>query len=86
MVSKSFVQKCFNIAKESDVIFVGIVALTQESPIFKDGFITLEQLGMLTLQGAIREILDRFIDANGDIVESNINNLITSYDMRRSLR
>lgn len=75
-----------NVAKESDVIFVGIVALTQESPIFKDGFITLEQLEMLTLQGAIGEILGRFIDANGDVVESDINNLITSYDIRRSLR
>jgi DNA-binding transcriptional regulator LsrR (DeoR family) len=73
-----------NVAHEADVIFVGIGALSQESPIFKDGFITLEQLETLTLQGAIGEILGRFIDANGEVVESDINNLITSYDIRRS--
>ena len=73
-----------NVALQADVIFVGIGALNQESPIFKDGFITFEQLEMLTRQGAIGEVLGRFIDENGDVVESDINNLITSYDIRRS--
>lgn len=73
-----------NVALQADVIFVGIGALNQESPIFKDGFITFEQLEMLTRQGAIGEVLGRFIDTNGDVVESDINNLITSYDIRRS--
>lgn len=73
-----------NVAHDANVIFVGIGALSQQSPIFKDGFITLDQLEALTLQGAIGEILGRFIDENGDVVECDINNLITSYDIRRS--
>lgn len=71
-----------DIAKQADVIFVGIGALTQQSPIFKDGFITLQQLEMLTQQGAIGEVLGRFIDTNGDVIDSEINKLITSYDIR----
>ncbi|NIY46011.1 sugar-binding transcriptional regulator [Cedecea colo] len=73
-----------SVAYDADVIFVGIGALSQESPIFRDGFITPAQLETLTLQGAVGEILGRFIDANGEVVESDINNLITSYDIRRS--
>ncbi len=73
-----------SVALAADVIFVGIGSLSQESPIFRDGFITPEQLETLTLQGAVGEILGRFIDANGEVVESDINNLITSYDIRRS--
>lgn len=73
-----------SIAQQADVIFVGIGALNQQSPIFKDGFITYEQLEILTQQGAVGEILGRFIDANGDVVENDINHLITSYDIRRS--
>ncbi|MBJ3814252.1 sugar-binding transcriptional regulator [Shimwellia pseudoproteus] len=73
-----------NVARQADVIFVGIGALSQQSPIFKDGFITLEQLDTLTRQGAIGEILGRFIDASGEVVESDINDLITSYDIRHS--
>ncbi|UQY45002.1 sugar-binding transcriptional regulator [Erwinia sp. PK3-005] len=73
-----------NVAQQADVIFVGIGALTQESPIYKDGFITLDQLEKLTLHGAIGEILGRFIDADGEVVKSDINKLITSYDIRRS--
>ncbi|WP_435927266.1 sugar-binding transcriptional regulator [Dryocola sp. BD613] len=73
-----------SVAQDADVIFVGIGALSQESPIFRDGFITSEQLETLTLQGAVGEILGRFIDAHGEVVESDINNLITSYDIRRS--
>lgn len=73
-----------NVAQQADVIFVGIGGLTPQSPIYKDGFITQEQREKLIRQGAVGEILGRFIDANGEIVESDINTLITSYDIRRS--
>lgn len=72
------------VAQSADVIFVGIGALSEESPIYKDGFITLSQLNTLTQQGAVGEILGRFIDAEGEVVESDINNLITSYDIRQN--
>ena len=50
------------VARDSDVIFVGIGALGRQSPIFKDGF----------------------IDAEGNVVESQINQMITSHDIRES--
>ncbi len=38
----------------------------------------------LTARGGIRRILGRFIDAQGDVVDSEINRMITSYDIRQS--
>lgn len=73
-----------SVADHADVIFVGIGALGTQSPIFKDGFINLEQLDDLRQRGAIGEILGRFIDAEGQVAESESNRLITSYDIRRN--
>lgn len=71
-------------AQQADVIFVGIGPLGTQSPIFKDGFINKVQLDELTARGGIGEILGRFIDANGGVVDSEINRLITSYDIRQN--
>jgi len=71
-------------AQEADVIFVGIGALGVQSPIFKDGFINRAQLDELTAHGGVGEILGRFIDAEGQVVDTLINSLITSYDIRQN--
>lgn len=71
------------VAEASEVIFVGIGALGKQSPIFKDGFINEAQLDELTARGGV-EILGRFIDADGNVVDSLINRYITSYDIRQS--
>lgn len=73
-----------SVAKDSDVIFVGLGALGLRSPIFKDGFINSAQLGALTAIGGVGEILGRFIDADGNVIDSPINQHITSYDIRQS--
>ena len=72
------------VARRADVIFVGIGPLGTQSPIFKDGFITQAQMDELTARGGIGEIMGRFIDAEGGVVDSEINRMITSYDIRQN--
>ncbi|MGE5984756.1 sugar-binding transcriptional regulator [Klebsiella michiganensis] len=72
------------VARQADVIFVGIGPLGTQSPIFKDGFINQAQMDELTARGGIGEIMGRFIDAEGGVVESEINRMITSYDIRQN--
>lgn len=72
------------VAENSDVIFVGIGALGTQSPIFKDGFIDQPQLAELTALGGVGEILGRFIDGDGEVLDCAINRRNTSYDIRRS--
>ncbi|EMJ7189199.1 TPA: cytochrome C biogenesis protein CcdA [Klebsiella oxytoca] len=73
------------VARQADVIFVGIGPLGTQSPIFKDGFINQAQMDEVTAQGGIGEIMGRFIDAEGGVVDSEINRMITSYDIRQNL-
>ncbi len=72
------------VARQADVIFVGIGPLGTQSPIFKDGFINQAQMDEVTAQGGIGEIMGRFIDAEGGVVDSEINRMITSYDIRQN--
>lgn len=73
-----------SMAEQADVIFVGIGSFGTQSPIVKDGFISHEQLDGLTTQGVIGEILGRFIDAAGQVVDCDSNKLLTSYDIRHN--
>ncbi|SAP75445.1 putative SorC-family transcriptional regulator [Klebsiella oxytoca] len=72
------------VARQADVIFVGIGPLGTQSPFFKDGFINQAQMDEVTAQGGIGEIMGRFIDAEGGVVDSEINRMITSYDIRQN--
>lgn len=70
-------------ADKSDVIFIGVGALGETSPIINDGFISREQGNELVGQAAVGEILGRFIDIDGNVVAHEMNERITSYDIRR---
>ena len=82
--SVSAIRDFKQLAEQADVIFVGIGSFGAQSPIVKDGFISHEQLDGLTTQGVIGEILGRFIDAAGQVVDCDSNKLLTSYDIRHN--
>ncbi|NOI27143.1 sugar-binding transcriptional regulator [Vibrio coralliilyticus] len=69
-------------ADAADYIFVGVGSLSEASPIVQDGFITESTADSLREQGAVGEVLGRFINADGDVVDCEINQLVTSYDIR----
>ncbi len=70
------------VASKADVVFIGIGSLSKASPIIKDGFISTDKADELNQQGAVGEILGRFINAQGDVINCAINSFITSYDIR----
>nr|WP_267135962.1 sugar-binding transcriptional regulator [Vibrio sp. J1-1] len=73
-----------SVADSANVIFLGIGSLSKASPIIKDGFISSDKADELNQQGAVGEILGRFINAKGEIIECAINTFITSYDIRNN--
>lgn len=72
------------VADNANVMFIGIGSLSKASPIIKDGFISADKAQELNEQGAVGEILGRFINQDGEVVNCTINRFITSYDMRSS--
>lgn len=72
-------------ADNATVMFVGTGSLSQgTSPIINDGFITTEEANALNQQGAVGEILGRFMNAQGEVVDCEINRFVTSYDIRKN--
>jgi DNA-binding transcriptional regulator LsrR (DeoR family) len=72
------------IADIANVIFIGVGSLGDKSPIINDGFITNADGLELEKLGAVGEVLGRFIDAQGQVVNCKQNELIMSYDIRRN--
>lgn len=71
-----------SVSDHANIIFIGLGALNNESPIIKDGFISEGMASELINQGAVGEILGRFINVRGQVIDNMINRLTTSYDMR----
>ncbi|HEY7867401.1 MAG TPA: sugar-binding transcriptional regulator [Psychromonas sp.] len=77
-------QKITAKADKADVLFVGIGSIGTDSPIVKDRFIDNEKSESLRKIGVVGEILGRFIDKEGNVVDHLINKMITSYDVRNN--
>ncbi|MGY0615556.1 sugar-binding transcriptional regulator [Vibrio sp. FJH11] len=77
-------KEVFSVADSANVIFIGIGSLSKASPIIKDGFISSNKADELNQQGAVGEILGRFINAQGEVIDCTINTFITSYDIRNN--
>ena len=74
------------IADTANVTFIGIGSVIDggNSPIITDGFISDQQAGKLVEQGAVGEILGTFIDVDGNVLDHEINQRNTSYNVRRN--
>lgn len=66
------------VADAAEAAFVGIGVIGQDAPLYQGGFITDADLAELLQHGAIGEILGWAVDARGQVIESSVNDRITS--------
>ena len=72
------VKNVHQLASQADVSFVGIGDLGTNSPLHLDGFVTRHELAALDAIGATGEVISWIFDSEGHLVESEINNRVTS--------
>jgi DNA-binding transcriptional regulator LsrR (DeoR family) len=70
------VQTAATLAKEADVVFVGIGQMGDDAPLYKDGFVTKAQLAEMQAKGAAGEIVGGVIDTEGHYIETPISALV----------
>jgi DNA-binding transcriptional regulator LsrR (DeoR family) len=58
---------------QAKVAFVGVGTIDATAPLLIDGFITGEELGVLTRAGAIGEVAGSAFDAQGHLIESAVS-------------
>lgn len=66
------VQAVIKLAQSADVTFVGVGQMGDDAPIYKDGFVTREQLAEMQANGAAGEIVSGVYDREGVYIESPI--------------
>ncbi|CAN1575346.1 DeoR Transcriptional regulator, contains sigma factor-related N-terminal domain [Paracoccaceae bacterium] len=70
------VQAVAQLAKEADVVFVGIGQMGDDAPLYKDGFVTRAQLSEMQAKGAVGEIVGGVIDTTGAYITTPISALV----------
>ena len=77
ILSESYVSDVYDLFKKLDIVFIGLGAPTPDSVIMRDGTILSEkELEMLLEKGAVGDIALRFLDKDGNIIQSEINDRV----------
>jgi DNA-binding transcriptional regulator LsrR (DeoR family) len=66
------VQAVVHLAQTADVTFVGVGQMGEDAPIYKDGFLTREQLADVQGEGAVGEVVGGIYDEHGRYVDTPI--------------
>lgn len=70
------VKAVVRLAQAADVTFVGVGQMDDGAPLYKDGFVTHEQLRAMQAQGAVGEIVGGIYDAEGRYLETPLSGCI----------
>ncbi|MDO9546260.1 MAG: sugar-binding transcriptional regulator [Pelolinea sp.] len=77
ILSESYVKETYDLFKRLDIVFIGLGAPTPDSVLMRDGTILSEdELKMLLEKGVVGDIALRFLDKNGNIVLTEIDNRV----------
>lgn len=67
-----------DLAQQTDVRFVGIGAMSDKAPLVLDGFIRPQDQQRLVDKGAVGEIIGWVFDADGQLLDDEVNDRISS--------
>jgi DNA-binding transcriptional regulator LsrR (DeoR family) len=68
-------------AREMDMALVSVGDVSSESPLFRAGIVSRNELPSLVAAGAVGDVLCRFIDARGRLVDHPINRRVMAVDL-----
>ncbi len=76
--AQAMIRPTLELADKADVTFVGIGELTDDAPLYVDGFITTAELKALQKAGAVGEIVGWSFDAEGKFIRDITNERVAS--------
>lgn len=76
--AQPMIRDTLRLASQADVTFVGIGELSDDAPLYVDGFITQPELTALQKAGALGEIVGWAFDAQGQLIEGLTNARVAS--------
>jgi DNA-binding transcriptional regulator LsrR (DeoR family) len=74
--SEPWIEETLKLAADSDVMLVSIGEVSQKASLFKMGYLTHDDLLRLMKEGAVGDILSRFFNAEGEIVQDEVHDRV----------
>lgn len=78
MFKEKSVQEIFSLAELSSVTITGIGEVKDDATVIKSGIITHHEMKKIQLQGAVSDILMHFLDKDGNLISSDIEDRVVS--------
>jgi len=74
--SEPWIEETLKLAEKSDIMLVSIGEVSDKASLFKMGYLTNEELVRLTSKGAVGDILSRFFDADGNVLDDEVHDRV----------
>lgn len=81
--SEPLVNKSLSLAEEASNYLISVGIFAEDSYLFTDGIFPMEDYKRLSGKGAAAEIVGRFIDAEGRLIEDEINDRVVGISLEK---
>ncbi|WP_130811769.1 sugar-binding transcriptional regulator [Olsenella sp. Marseille-P4559] len=75
------VQDVYRMTLHADMTAVGIGSMSEDATIIRNGILSKTDFALLKMQGAVGDVLNHFIDADGNPVATDIERRVVSTDL-----
>ncbi len=76
--SEPWIDKVLGIARRADVVLISIGEASRSASLFRMGYLSTEELQRLMGKGAVGDILSRFFDEDGRIIDDEVHDRVIS--------
>lgn len=83
LLAEPAIQDVYRMTSHADMTVVGIGSMDEDATIIRNGILSKTDFALLKMQGAVGDVLNHFIDANGDPVSTSIEDRIVSTGLEK---
>jgi lsr operon transcriptional repressor len=83
LLAEPAIQDVYRMTSHADMTVVGIGSMDEDATIIRNGILSKTDFALLKMQGAVGDVLNHFIDANGDPVSTSIEDRIVSTSLEK---
>lgn len=74
--SEPWIEKTLSLAADSNIMVLSVGEVSDRASLFKMGYLTHDDLTRLMKKGAVGDILSRFFDAEGNVVDDEVHDRV----------
>ena len=83
LLAQKTLRNVVDLARQSDVIFVGIGTVDEDAALLRDGFVRADEMRALVRAGAVGEIIGWAFDAEGKLIDGLTNDRVLSVPLEQ---